>query len=93
MKKRHNFEIQEDWIINTVGVVSAFFSAIQEFTEEGDGIIIMTPVYYPFFNAIKSQNRKLVDCPLIEKNGKYSIDYSLFDKLSQEPKNKILLYN
>jgi len=92
MKKRHNFEIQEDWIINTVGVVSAFFSAIQEFTEEGDGIIIMTPVYYPFFNAIKSQNRKLVDCPLIEKNGKYSIDYSLFDKLSQEPKNKILLF-
>ena len=92
MKKRHNFEIQEDWIINTVGVVSAFFNAIQEFTEEGDGIIIMTPVYYPFFNAIKSQNRKLVDCPLIEKNGKYSIDYSLFDKLSQEPKNKILLF-
>ena len=92
MKKRHDFDIQEDWIVNTAGVVPAFFSAIQEFTKEGDGVIIMTPVYYPFFNAINLQNRKLIDCPLIEKDGKYYIDYELFDKLSQEPKNKVLLF-
>ena len=67
MKKKHDFDIQEDWIVNTAGVVPAFFSAIQEFTKEGDGVIIMTPVYYPFFNAINLQNRKLIDCPLIEK--------------------------
>jgi len=92
MKKRHNFEIQEDWIINTAGVVPAFFSAIQEFTKEGDGVIIMTPVYYPFFNAINLQGRKLIDCPLIEKDGMYYIDYDLFDKLSQVSKNKVLLF-
>ena len=92
MKKKHNFEIQEDWIINTAGVVPAFFSAIQEFTKEGDGVIIMTPVYYPFFNAINLQGRKLIDCPLIEKDGMYYIDYDLFDKLSQVSKNKVLLF-
>lgn len=92
MRKEHDFEIQEDWIVNTAGVVPAFFSAIQEFTKEGDGVIIMTPVYYPFFNAIKLQNRKLIDCPLILKNNKYYINYELFDKLSQDPKNKILLF-
>lgn len=90
MKKRHNFEIEKDWIVNTSGIVPAFFNAIREFTNEGDGIIIMSPVYYPFYNAINFQNRKLVDCPLVEKDGYYTIDYDLFDKLSKE--NKVLLF-
>lgn len=90
MKKRHNFEIEKDWIVNTAGVVPAFFNAIRKFTKEGDGIIVMSPVYYPFYNAINLQNRKLVDCPLIEKNGYYTIDYELFDELSKT--NKVLLF-
>ena len=90
MKKRHNFEIEKDWIVNTSGIVPAFFNAIREFTNEGDGIIIMSPVYHPFYNAIIFQNRKLVDCPLVEKDGYYTIDYDLFDKLSKE--NKVLLF-
>lgn len=90
MKRRHNFEIEKDWIVNTSGIVPAFFNAIREFTNEGDGIIIMSPVYYPFYNAINFQNRKLVDCPLVEKDGYYTIDYDLFDKLSKE--NKVLLF-
>lgn len=90
MKKRHNFEIEKDWIVNTAGVVPAFFNDIRKFSKEGDGIIVMSPVYYPFYNAINLQNRKLVDCPLIEKNGYYTIDYELFDELSKT--NKVLLF-
>ncbi len=60
MKERHNFEISKDWIVNTAGVVPAFFNAVREFTKEDEGVIIMTPVYYPFFNSIKLQNRKLI---------------------------------
>lgn len=91
MKRRHNFEIKKDWIVNTAGVVPAFFNAIRQFTNEGDGIIVMSPVYYPFYNAINLQNRKVVDCPLIEKDGYYTINYELFDELSR--KNKVLLFS
>ncbi|QEJ94216.1 MalY/PatB family protein [Treponema phagedenis] len=92
MQRRHNFHIEADWIVNTAGVVPAVFTGIREFTNEGDGVIIMSPVYYPFYNAIKLQNRNIVDCPLIEKDGYYTIDYKLFDKLARNPKNKILLF-
>lgn len=92
LDKRHNFKIEAEWIVNTAGVVPAFFNAIREFTKEGDGVVIMTPVYYPFFNAVELQNRKLVECPLIEREGKYYIDYDLFDKLTQNSKNKTLLF-
>lgn len=90
MKKRHDFEIEKDWIVNTPGVIPAIYTAIDEFTKEGDGVIIMTPVYYPFYNSIQRQNRKVVECPLIEKNGYYTMDYDLFDELSKE--NKVLLF-
>lgn len=92
MKKRHNFEIEKDWIVNTSGVVPAFFSAIREFTQEDNGVIIMTPVYYPFYNAIKLQNRKIVECPLIETDGYYTINYELFEELSKDKNNKVLLF-
>ncbi|MGF0095897.1 MalY/PatB family protein [Peptoniphilus sp. SGI.035] len=92
MQRRHNFKIEKDWIVNTSGVVPAFFNAIREFTKEGDGVIIMSPVYYPFYNAIKLQNREIVDCPLAEKDGYYTINYELFDELSKNSKNKILLF-
>lgn len=92
MKKRHNFEIEKEWIVNTPGVVPAFFNAIRSFSKEGDGIVIMSPVYYPFFKAIESQKRNVVDCPLINEDGYYTIDFEKFDELTQNPKNKILLF-
>lgn len=92
MKKRHDFEIEKDWIVNTAGIVPAFFNAIGEFTKPNEGVIVMSPVYYPFFKAIQDQGRKIIDCPLIEENGTYRIDYELFDKLSQSSENKVLLF-
>lgn len=92
MKNKHNFDIKNEWIVNTAGVVPALFNAISEFTNPGDGVIIMTPVYYPFFKVIQDQGRKIVECPLIESNETYSINYSLFEKLAKDETNKILLF-
>lgn len=92
MKKRHNFDIETDWIVNTAGVVPAFFSAITAFTEPGDGVIIMTPVYYPFYNAIRLQGRTVVECPLKEEDHYYTMDLERFEELASQEKNKVLLF-
>ena len=49
MKNRHNWEIQEDWLIETHSVVNAFFTAVKAFTQKGDGVMLFTPVYYPMY--------------------------------------------
>lgn len=92
MQRRHNFSIKPQWIVNTAGVVPAFFTAIRAFTKPGDGVVIMSPVYYPFYNAIKFNERTLVDCPLIEKNGYYTIDFEKFDEITKKPENKLFLF-
>lgn len=79
-KKRHNFEVENQWIVNTPGVVFAIAAAIKAFTKEGDGVLIQKPVYYPFFNTNKNLDRKVVNNPLVLKNGHYEIDFEDFEK-------------
>lgn len=92
MKRRHNYDIQNDWIVNSAGVVSAFFAAVRAFTEVGDGVIIMPPVYYPFYNAINFAGRSVAKSPLVNNNGHYTIDFENLEEVTRNPKNKILLF-
>src|SRR6056297_3313184 len=92
MKRRHNWDIKEDWISLSPGVVSAFYAAIREFTQPGDGVILMTPAYYPFYDSIERNHRTLVKNPLIEENDRYKIDYQDLEEKSKNPKNKIILF-
>ncbi len=77
--ERHNFEIKKEWVVNTPGVVFALCTAIKAFTNEEDAVLIQRPVYYPFSNSIRSLNRRLVNSPLIYKDGTYSIDFEDFE--------------
>ena len=91
MKKKHDFNIEKDWISCSPGVVSAIYDCVKAYTEENDGVIIFTPVYYPFYNAIKFNNRKIIDCGLIEKEGYYTIDFEKFEEFAKDPNNKLLI--
>jgi cystathionine beta-lyase len=74
-KKRYNWHIQKEWIVTTPGVVPALNMALQEFTDPGDGVIIQSPVYFPFKDSVELNERKLLDNPLVLKNGRYEIDW------------------
>lgn len=75
-----NFPIKADEIVHCPGIVFAFNIAIQAFTQENDGVLIQSPVYHPFANSIKQNKRKLITNPLINNNGKYSIDFNDFEQ-------------
>lgn len=78
--ERHDFAIQDQWIVNTPGVCYALATAVKAFTKEGDGVLIQKPVYYPFFNIINGLGRKVVNSPLVLQNGHYEIDFDDFEK-------------
>ncbi|MDY0278800.1 MAG: aminotransferase class I/II-fold pyridoxal phosphate-dependent enzyme, partial [Acholeplasma sp.] len=83
MSKRHKFEIDLEWIISTQGVIAAISAAVRGFTEEGDGVIIMPPVYYPFSEIITNNNRNVVGNRLIETDGYYSINFEELEILAK----------
>lgn len=84
-KERHNFEVQNEWVVNTPGVCFALSTAVKAFTNEGESVLIQKPVYYPFFNIINSLQRKVVNSSIILKNNHYEIDFDDFErKIVQE---------
>lgn len=93
MKERHNFEIKPEWAVMTTGVVPAFFTAVKTLTQKGDGVVIMPPVYPPFFMSAKKQARYLIKCPLLsDDKGYYEIDFDRFKKICKTKKPKVLLF-
>ena len=90
MHIEHNFEIERSWIVTTPGVVFAIACAIKAFTKENEAVIIQTPVYYPFKNMIDLNNRKCVTSSLIEKNGKYQINFEDFENKIEQ--NNVRLF-
>lgn len=91
-EKRHDWIIKKDWIVPTPGVISALNVAIRALTEENDGVIIFRPVYHPFESSVVENNRTLVNVPLIENNGHYTIDFRLFEEEAAKSNNKLLVF-
>ncbi|MDY6801203.1 MAG: PatB family C-S lyase [Bacteroidota bacterium] len=75
VKRRHQWDIEKEWISFSPGIVPAINMAIMAYTKPGDKILVQPPVYHPFFSAIKNNNRIQVDNPLKLQNGRYFIDF------------------
>ncbi|MDD3361422.1 MAG: pyridoxal phosphate-dependent aminotransferase [Hespellia sp.] len=92
MQNRHDWHIEKEWIAVSIGVVPALSNIVAAFSEPGDGVLLMTPVYFPFSESIERNERKVVKSPLIIQDGKYVIDFDDFEAKAKDPKNKILLF-
>lgn len=79
-KKRHNINLKKEWIRFSTGVVTSLYWFVNAFTKPNDSILIITPVYYPFHNAVKDNNRNLVRSELVIKNDHYEIDFNDFEQ-------------
>jgi cystathionine beta-lyase len=78
-RDRHSYTVQRDWIRFSPGVVTAVYWLTHLMSAPGDGVCLLTPVYYPFFDVIADTGRKLVTCPLINTGGVYTIDFDAFE--------------
>ena len=90
-QKRFSFAIQPEWLVKTPGVVYAIATAIRAFTQPGDGVLIQPPVYYPFSDTILRNRRKLVENPLVLKDGHYEIDFEGFEQAIVQQGVKLFL--
>ncbi len=88
---RHGYEIKREWLFKTPGIVLSIALAIQAYTKEGDGVLLQLPVYYPFSETIRDNNRKLVSNDLVYRNGRYEIDFEDFEKKIVEENVKLFL--
>jgi len=91
VKREHGMEFCLDDMFYSHSVVASMHTAIEAFTKEGDGVVVQTPVYPPFFHSVLQLNRKLIKNALhVNEAGEYSFDIEDF-KAKIDANTKLLL--
>lgn len=75
MATRHGWQVDPDWITTTHGLVNGTAMCVQTWTQPGDGIVLFTPVYHAFGMVIRAAARKVVEIPLVERDGRLTMDF------------------
>lgn len=91
MERRHHVGVDREEIIFCPRINISSSLCVDTLTQVGDEVIIQTPAYGPLYQAVVKNHRKIVENPLKEKDGKYSIDFeSLEDCITDKTKMLIL---
>ncbi|MGN0294405.1 MAG: MalY/PatB family protein [Lachnospiraceae bacterium] len=89
-KKRNNWDVETSLMSWSLGVVPAMAALIRIFSREGDKIMIQTPVYSEFYDITEACDRVVVENQLVEKDGRWVIDFDDFEKNVKECKMFLL---
>ncbi|HEX2927711.1 MAG TPA: MalY/PatB family protein [Ruminiclostridium sp.] len=90
-KRRKNWDIDKNLISFSIGVVPSISMIVKELTGPEDKIIIQTPVYHPFYNAVKNAPRELLESPLKEVDGHFVMDFDDIEEKAGQGAKYIIL--
>ena len=91
MKTRHGWDLDPDHIFTTHGLVNGTGMCVDTYTEPGDGVVLFTPVYHAFARTIKAAGRNVVECPLVNNNGRYEMDFAAYDAMMIGTEKMVIL--
>jgi len=92
MQEHHGVKFSLEDMFYSHSVVASMAVAIEAFTSKGDGVIVQTPVYPPFFQSVKRLERRLVKNPLqLREDGSYGFDIEDFKKKIDKDTKLLLL--
>lgn len=88
LKRRFDWVVEKSSIFYASGVIPAITYLIEILSEEGDGVVIQTPVYPPFKAKIEATKRVVVENPLINHHGYYTMDFRQLEECFKNEKVK-----
>lgn len=90
-KEMHGWQVEKDWVAYCPGVITAINQAYLTFTEPGDGIVVMPPVYNLFRMYAERLGRRVIDSPLLFDGNRYRMDFGGLERTLSSPDVKILV--
>ena len=91
MSERHGWAVERDWIFTTHGLVNGTAMCVDTWTEPGDGVVLFTPVYHAFAKVIKANGRRVVECPMVIRDGRYEMDFDSYDAILDGSEKMVIL--
>ncbi|MBT3881939.1 MAG: aminotransferase class I/II-fold pyridoxal phosphate-dependent enzyme, partial [Campylobacteraceae bacterium] len=88
LEKRQNYTVDTNHIILTSGLLTTMNQCVELFTKVHDNIIIQTPIYPPFYDAVQKNNRHILENKLRFDGTKYVIN---FEELEEQMKDASMM--
>ncbi len=90
-KKRFDWEIDANHLLYMPKVLNTLQAAVRQLTKKGEEVVIQQPVYGPFSAIIEANERVVLNNPLVNNEGYYTIDFDdLEKKLSKSNVNLMI---
>lgn len=64
---RHQWHIRREEILYTIGVIPAIAAILKAHVQQGDNVVILTPVYNCFYNLIRNAGCQALEVPLLSE--------------------------
>ena len=82
-QKRNGWNPDPAMCVFSLGVVPTLCTCVREFSQPGDEVLFLTPVYGEFFDSVENWGRTPLTVPLTEKDNTYTLDFDAFEKALQ----------
>lgn len=93
MRDRFGWTVQPSHVQVVAEVVQAIRALMHVFSAPGDGVVVQTPIYPPFLNAVLANARTLVESRLRLVSGRYVADLDVLRATADERTRILLLCN
>ncbi len=90
LRDRHGWEVDPAHVLRAPNVLNALAMAANLFTAPGDGIILQPPVFFDFADIIAENGRRVVENPLILRQGRYEMDLAGLETLARDPGTRMI---
>ncbi|MDR2143015.1 MAG: aminotransferase class I/II-fold pyridoxal phosphate-dependent enzyme [Treponema sp.] len=83
--EQYGVAVKPDDVVPGPGTVPSLGAAVRAFSAPGDGVLIMPPVYAPFYREIRENGRKTVEAPMtLDGDGRFVFDRAALEKACDE---------
>lgn len=91
-ERRYGWHFAPECVRFATGVMPAVHSLVRTLTNPGDKVVVLTPVYHCFFQAIEENGRTASTVPLVEQeDGAVRIDFDALEAALRDPAVRLMI--
>lgn len=93
LKTRHNWQIQPEWLVWLPDLVCGINVCCRAYAEEGESVLTTTPIYPPFLDSPRAQNRGVVRASMETDGTRWWLDTEALESAITEDTRLFLFCN
>lgn len=94
IRSHHQWDVKPEWLTFIPGIVKGIGFVINKYVKPDEKVIVQSPVYHPFYNTPRGNNREVVCNPLRPTaDGLYEMDFDNLAQVTDEKCRLLILAN